>query len=92
MAQQNEGREPSKSIAPGNGVITAASRQSVGRHLYSKQDVALAVGVSPRTVDNLMARKAIPYIRLSPRLIRFDLERVKTALARYEVKEVGVRR
>jgi excisionase family DNA binding protein len=92
MIQQSEGREPSKSFAPGNGGNTNGSAQSVGRHLHSKQEVALAVGVSPRTVDNWMAQKRIPFIRLSPRLIRFDLNRVKAALARYEVKEVGARR
>jgi excisionase family DNA binding protein len=88
----DEGREPSKTFALGNGVNANGSVLSVSRHLHSKQEVALAVGVSPRTVDNWMAQKRIPFIRLSARLIRFDLERVKTALARYEIKEVGARR
>jgi excisionase family DNA binding protein len=66
--------------------------QSVGRHLLTKQELALAVGVSPRTIDNWMAQRRIPFIRISARLIRFDLERVKAALARYEIKEVGARR
>jgi hypothetical protein len=39
--------------------------QSVGRHLLTKQELALALGVSPRTVDNWMAQKRIPFIRLS---------------------------
>jgi excisionase family DNA binding protein len=91
MIQQYEGCEPSKSFAPGNGVYTNGSRQSVGRHLLSKQELALALGVSPRTIDNWMAQRRIPFIRLSARLIRFDLERVKAALARYEIKEVGAR-
>jgi excisionase family DNA binding protein len=92
MIQQIEGREPSKSFAPGNGINASGSRQLVSRHLHSKQEVALAAGVSLRTVDNWMAQKRIPFIRLSARLIRFDLERVKAALARYEVKEAGARR
>jgi excisionase family DNA binding protein len=91
MIQQYEGREPSKSFAPGNGVNTNGSGQS-GRHFLSKQELAFAVGVSVRSVDNWMAQKRIPFIRLSARLIRFDLERVKEALARYEIKEVGARR
>ena len=36
-----------------------------------------------------MVQKRIPFIRLSARLVRFDLERVKAALQRYEIKEVG---
>jgi hypothetical protein len=77
--------EPSKSVAPGN--VT-----SLGRHFLSKQELALVIGVCPRTIDNWMAQKRIPFIRLSARLIKFNLERVKAALARYEIKEVGARR
>ena len=65
--------------------------QSVSRHLLTKQELAIALGVSPRTIDNWMAQRRIPFIRISPRLIRFDLNRVKAALARYEIKEVGAR-
>ena len=92
MIQEFEGREPSKSFAPGNGRNANAGTLSVSRHLHSKQEVALAVGVSPRTIDNWMAQKRIPFLRLSARLIKFNLERVKATLARYEVKEAGVRR
>lgn len=87
----DEGREPSKSFARRNGVNTNGSGQSSARHLVSKQELAVALGVSPRTIDNWMAQRRIPFIRLSARLIRFDLARVKTALARYEIKEVGAR-
>ncbi len=83
MIQQYEG-------APGNGVNTNGSGQS-GRHFLSKQELALAIGVSPRTIDNWISQKRIPFLRLSTRLIKFDLERVKTALARYEIKEVRAR-
>jgi excisionase family DNA binding protein len=92
MIRENEVCETSKTFAPGNGVNTNGSGQSLGRHFLSKQELALAVGVSPRTIDNWMAQKRIPFLRLSARLIKFNLERVKAALARYEVKEVGVRR
>jgi excisionase family DNA binding protein len=92
MIQQYEGREPSKTFAPGNSVNTNGSGQSLGRHFLSKQELALAVGVSPRTIDNWMAQKRIPFLRLSARLIKFNLDRVKAALARYEIKEAGVRR
>ncbi len=83
--------EPSKSVAAVNGANNASSGQLVGRHFFSKQELALAIGVSPRTIDNWTAQKRIPFIRLSARLIKFNLERVKAALARYEIKEVGAR-
>jgi excisionase family DNA binding protein len=92
MFAVEEARGAFKKSAVNNG-SGSNDWQSIGRrHLHSKQEVALAVGVSLRTVDNWMAQKRIPFIRLSARLIRFDLERVKTALQRYEIKEVGGRR
>ena len=80
------------SVTARDGAYTISNGQSLGRHFLSKQEVALAVGVSPRTIDNWIAHKRIPFLRLSPRLIKFDLERVKAALERYEVREVGARR
>jgi excisionase family DNA binding protein len=85
MIDEHEVCETSKSFASG-------SSASWGRHFLSKQELALSIGVSPRTIDSWMAQKRIPFIRLSARLIKFNLERVKAALARYEVKEVGARR
>ena len=84
MIHEHEVCETSKSFA-------ARSSASLGRHFLSKQELARVVGVSPRTIDNWMAQKRIPFIRLSARLIKFNLERVKAALARYEIKEVGAR-
>jgi hypothetical protein len=92
MIRSDEVCETSKSFAPGNGVNTNRSGQSLGRHFLSKQELALVIGVCPRTIDNWMAQKRIPFLRLSARLIKFNLERVKAALARYEIKEVGARR
>jgi excisionase family DNA binding protein len=91
MIRSNEVRETSKSFAPGNLENSNGSGHSLGRHFLSKQELALVIGVSPRTIDNWMAQKRIPFIRLSARLIKFNLERVKAALARYEIKEVGAR-
>ncbi len=85
MIHEREVCETSKSFAAGNSA-------SLGRHFLSKQELALVIGVSARTIDNWMAQKRIPFIRLSARLIKFNLQRVKAALARYEIKEVGARR
>ncbi len=65
---------------------------SVPNRLLSKREIAARLNVSERTVDNLLAKKIIPRLRLSPRMNRFIWPRVEAALARYEVKEVGARR
>ena len=59
--------------------------------LLSKEELAAIKNVSKRTIDNWVARKLIPRVRLSNRLTRFSLPKVNAALARYEVKEVGAR-
>ena len=48
--------------------------------------------VGKSSLFNWLAQKRIPRLRLSNRLTRFNLARVEAALARYEVKEVGVAR
>jgi excisionase family DNA binding protein len=55
--------------------------------IEDKAGIARAAKCSPRTIDNLMARRAIPFIKIG-RLVRFDVAKVKAALARFEVKEV----
>jgi DNA-binding transcriptional regulator YiaG len=45
-----------------------------------KAELARALGVSTRTVDNWLARRIIPYIAVSPRMNLFDVVAVKTAL------------
>lgn len=59
------------------------------KHYLSKRELAATMGVSARTVDNWLAARKIPKIALSPRLLRFDLDKVKAALNRYEVAEIG---
>ncbi len=68
---------------------TTASEQPLSRHFLSKQELALVLGVSPRTLDSWISQRRIPFLRLSRRLIKYDLARVKAALNKYEVKEIG---
>lgn len=46
----------------------------------TKQQLARRLNVSPRTVDNLMARRALPFVRLSAKLIRFPVAAVEAYL------------
>lgn len=44
---------------------------------------------STRMIDELVLRRKIPVIKLGHRTIRFNYERVRTALDKLEIKEVG---
>jgi hypothetical protein len=61
------------------------------RGLEDKPGIAREIKVSPRTIDNYMALRIIPFFRIG-RVVRFDVARVKAALARFEVREAGYRR
>lgn len=50
------------------------------RVYLKKAELAKTLGVSPRTIDNWIARRTIPVLAVSPRLYRFDLAAVKKAL------------
>jgi excisionase family DNA binding protein len=64
---------------------------STPKRLLSKRELAAILNVSERTIDNWLAGKRIPRLRLSARLTRFSLPKVEAALARYEVREIGGR-
>jgi excisionase family DNA binding protein len=59
--------------------------------LVKKCEIARALQVSLRSVDNLIRDRRIPVVRIKPRLVRFDLLKVQRALEKYEVREVGRR-
>ena len=61
------------------------------QHLLSRHELALTVGVSLKTVERWTSRRMIPFLRLSPRLIKYDLARVRAALEQCEIKEIGSR-
>lgn len=90
MIQKSKRRKPSKGFA----IAASADGQSdrdlrFSRRLLSKQELSLALGVSGRTIDNWVAQRRIPRLRLSPRMTRFNLSKVETALERYEIREAG---
>jgi excisionase family DNA binding protein len=70
----------------GHAPATGAAADDSG--LVPKKVVAQRHSVSCRTIDNWVREKRIPIVRLSPRLVRFNLARVKAALERYEIREV----
>jgi hypothetical protein len=44
---------------------------------------------STRMVDELMRKHKIPYLKLGAKTVRFDEVKVRAALDRFEVKEIG---
>ena len=66
--------------------LTAGPEQG----LVNKLAIARLLSVSPRTIDNFVAEKKIPAIRISARCIRFDPRSVLAAIKRgFELKEAG---
>ena len=58
-------------------------------HYKSAKEIADALGLHERTIKSLARRRAIPSIRIGHRTLRFELEKVKTALGKFERKAVG---
>jgi hypothetical protein len=57
--------------------------------LLKRRQLARAINVSARTVDNWQKQKRIPYLKLSARCVRYHLPTVLGALRKFEVKEAG---
>ena len=57
--------------------------------LLKRPQLARAINVSARTVDNWQKQKRIPYLKLSARCVRFHLPSVLAALRKFEVREAG---
>jgi hypothetical protein len=68
--------------------VPATESAADGSRLVNKKAVAKAASVSCRCVDNWMREKRIPFLKLSPRCVRFEINRVLAALRRFELKEV----
>lgn len=56
--------------------------------LLTAAELAQLLKVSRRTVGNWTAGRKIPSLRLGRRCVRYDLNRVREAIARYEQEEV----
>jgi excisionase family DNA binding protein len=79
-------KEPSSKGAHGATVPVPRATAEASEFLETTKGVARATKTSPRTVQNWMRDKRIPFIRISRRCVRFDLKRVLAALRKLEVK------
>jgi DNA-binding transcriptional MerR regulator len=58
--------------------------------LIRKKELAQRLSVSPRTIDNWVSRRVIPYIQLSSRFNLYDPEAVIEALRKtYQIEAIG---
>jgi excisionase family DNA binding protein len=82
MSRNSAKSQPPLSYAP-------AFQLPVSRKSLTKRELARELRISVRTIDSLMQQKKIPFKKISPRLVRFDLDRVERTLDRYTVREVS---
>lgn len=59
------------------------------KRFLNKSEVAEALGLTKRGVEEMMRRRKIPFLKLGHRTVRFDWEAVEKAVARLEYKAVG---
>src|SRR6202022_1059148 len=82
---------PEQANGPSKGTALTDTAENAQRRLaarlLSKRELAAVLKVCERTIDNWVAGRRIPRLRLSARLTRFSLPKVEAALARYEVRE-----
>lgn len=55
--------------------------------LIKKKELAKRLSVSPRTIDEWVRKRKIPYLQISPRFYLYDFEAVLAALRKlYQVE------
>jgi excisionase family DNA binding protein len=57
--------------------------------LVDKFVIARVFGVSPRTIENWVAQRKIPFLRIGRRTMKFKIADVRRALDRKTVKEIS---
>jgi hypothetical protein len=65
-----------------------ASQPAPSRKNLTKRQLAQELICCIRTLDEWVKERKIPVKRLTPRMLRFDLDAVEKALERYTVREV----
>ena len=58
-------------------------------HYLTKEEVAQRLGLKRRGIEAMMARRVLPFIRLSHRCVRFDWVKVQEEIGKFEVKSAS---
>ncbi len=56
----------------------------VGKFLLTKRELSKALPMPPRTIEKLVANGTLPALRITSRIVRFELPAVLAALRRYQ--------
>lgn len=59
--------------------------------LIRKKELATRLSVSTRTIDNWVAKRVIPFIRMGPRFYLYDFEAVLVAIRKHYGVEATTR-
>ena len=71
------------------GSVSATGSAVKDPALLKRRELAKALSVSARSIDNWQRQRRIPFIKISPRCVLFDLARVLSALKKFEIREAG---
>jgi len=55
--------------------------------LFNRKQIAYYIGVSERTISNMMRKRLIPVIKIG-KSVRFDPSKVRKALDKYEIEAI----
>ena len=55
--------------------------------LFTRKQIADYIGVSERTISNMMRQRRIPVIKIG-KTVRFDPTKVRKALDKYEIEAI----
>ena len=69
--------------------IPGSEPELIEPELVDKYVVGRVFGASPRTVENWVAQRKIPFLKIGKRTIRFRLADVRRALDRKTIKEIS---
>jgi excisionase family DNA binding protein len=66
---------------------TELTRTKTKSGLLNRKQIAYYIGVSERTVSNMMRKRLIPVLKIG-KTVRFDPPKVKAALEKYEIEAI----
>jgi hypothetical protein len=58
--------------------------------LLTKRDICALLQKSPRTIEGMMRKRQIPYLKIG-KSVRYRLVDIERALEAYSIKEVSIR-
>jgi excisionase family DNA binding protein len=64
-----------------------SSKELTQSGLFTRKQIADYIGVSERTVSNMMRQRRIPVIKIG-KTVRFDPLKVRKALEKYEIDSI----